>query len=77
MGAWTDAEGFRHDEDVDDHARAHRRIITWHAYPPIPVRCCDWAAYRDGDEEKGCYGWGATEEEAITTLLTQEEEDAA
>lgn len=51
------------------------RIITSHVYPPIPVRTNDWRAYRDGEEERGNYGWGATEEDAIADLLEREDEE--
>lgn len=45
-------------------------IITSHEYPPIPVRTMDWCAYYDGREEDGKYGWGATEEDAISDLVS-------
>lgn len=41
------------------------RIVTSHIYPPIPVREFDWCAFYEGEEEAGCYGYGATEAEAI------------
>ncbi|WP_172430989.1 hypothetical protein [Mameliella alba] len=51
--------------------------MTDHAYPPIPVRGADWCAY---DDRRGAdaspYGWGATEDEAITDLLEQLEDEA-
>lgn len=48
--------------------------MTWHAFPPIPIRTHDWAAFRDGDEERSDrYGWGRTEDEAIAALLADEE----
>lgn len=48
---------------------ADPRIATWHAYPPIPIRTMDWAAYYD-DLGADCspYGWGRTEAEAIADL---------
>ena len=46
-----------------------KKIVTWNAYPPIPDRRFDWAAYFDGEEEAGHYGWGRTEAEAIADLL--------
>lgn len=53
------------------------RIITWHAYPPIPIRSHDWAAYRENDvEDASRYGWGHTEAEAVAELLAMEEDDA-
>ena len=48
-----------------DTLRAAPRIVTTHNYPPIPNRSHDWCAFYDGDEESGCYGYGATEAEAI------------
>lgn len=53
-----------------------RPIVTWHAYPPIPIRDHDWAVFRYGDEETGKYGWGRTKEEAIAALLDMEAEEA-
>lgn len=38
-------------------------------YPPIPIRDMDWAAFIEGHEEDGGYGWGATEAEAIADFL--------
>jgi hypothetical protein len=46
-----------------------RKIVTWHAYPPIPDRRMDWAAYYEGEEERGHYGWGRTEAEAIRDFI--------
>lgn len=46
-----------------------RKIVTSRINPPIPIRDHDWCAYFDGDEESGCYGYGATEQEAIADLL--------
>jgi hypothetical protein len=52
------------------------KIITWFAYPPIPDRTHDWAAYRENDvEDAGRYGWGVTEQAAIRDLLALEEEE--
>lgn len=45
-------------------------IVTSHVRPPVPTRAFDWCAYRDGAEERGNYGWGQTEAEAINDLLT-------
>jgi hypothetical protein len=52
-----------------------RKIITWHVYPPISIRTMDWAACYDGEEERGDYGWGRTEAEAIADFLTNVAED--
>lgn len=45
------------------------KIITDFIYPPIPLRQFDWAAWYDGEEENGPYGYGRTEEEAVKELL--------
>jgi hypothetical protein len=52
------------------------RIITIHAYPPIPRSDFDWCAYHEGEEERGHYGWGRTESEAIEDLQRLDEERA-
>lgn len=52
-----------------------RKIITSNVCPPIPYRNCDWAAYYDGDEERGRYGYGETEQEAIKDLTDTYPED--
>jgi hypothetical protein len=52
-----------------------RKIITSFVHPPIPLRCFDWQAWRDGDEEGGPRGYGATEDEAVRDLLEQEAGD--
>lgn len=53
------------------------KIVTHYVYPPIPIRCFDWVAYLEGQEESGPYGNGRTEEEAIADLLAQELEEVA
>ena len=50
------------------------KIITHYVYPPIPDRRFDWCAYRDGTEERGHYGYGRTEQEAIDDLMIIENE---
>lgn len=45
-----------------------KQIITNEICPPIPIRNFDWAAWYDGEEELGHYGYGKTEQEAITDL---------
>ena len=49
-------------------------IITSFDYPPIPVRCCDWSALRDGYDEGDPIGHGRTEKDAIADLRAQEED---
>lgn len=49
-----------------------RKIITEYIHPPIPYRCNDWRATREGDDEEFIVGWGATEEEAIADLIAEE-----
>lgn len=51
-----------------------RAIITLHVYPPIPVRAFDWAAYYEGEEERGGYGYGETEADAIRDLIENYDE---
>ena len=52
------------------------KIITFYAYPPIPIRTHDWGAYRENDvEDSSRYGWGSTEANAIAALLEIEEDD--
>jgi hypothetical protein len=51
------------------------KIITDNVYPPIPIRCFDWCAYLDGQEE-GLVGCGETEQAAIDDLKQQIEEAA-
>lgn len=46
-----------------------KKIITSHQRPPIPTRKVDWVAFYDGEEERGEYGYGETEEEAIVDLI--------
>lgn len=49
------------------------KVVTVFVYPPIPVRCCDWAAYYDDDEPNDnghmASGHGATEAEAVLDLI--------
>ena len=52
------------------------KIITVWACPPIPDRRWDWMAFHDGEEERGHYGWGRTEREAIEDLRCLDEERA-
>lgn len=47
-----------------------RKIVTRNIFPPIPDRRFDWCAYYDGDEERGSYGYGRTEQEAIADFQT-------
>jgi len=49
-------------------------IKTEYWAKPIPIRNRDWIAYRDGNEESGPVGVGATEQEAIEDLMEQEVE---
>lgn len=43
-------------------------IITVYSPLPVPYRNRDWCSYREGNDEYGPYGWGATESEAIHEL---------
>jgi hypothetical protein len=50
-------------------SKPERVIKTNFVYPPIPTRDHDWCAWFDDDgEERGHYGWGKTEAEAIADL---------
>ena len=49
------------------------KIVTSHIYPPIPDRSMDWCAYYDGEEERGDYGYGPTEQAAIDDLTANYE----
>lgn len=49
-----------------------KRIVTSYEFPPIPDRRFDWMAYREGDEEGGPRGWGATGAAAIADLEANE-----
>ncbi len=46
-----------------------RKIVTHHSRPPIPTKQYDWCAFYDGEEEAGNYGYGETEEEAISDFI--------
>ena len=52
------------------------KIITTYVHPPIPDRRFDWCAYHDGEEEKGNYGYGKTEAEALEDLKRLDQERA-
>lgn len=57
------------------------RIVTAYIYPPIPERCFDWQATREGEYDgapdagwpPNCIGFGPTEQAAIDDLIGQEE----
>jgi len=51
-------------------------MILAYVFPPIPRRDHDWCAFRDGEEERQCYGWGSTPDEAIQDLLDLEDDGA-
>jgi hypothetical protein len=50
------------------------KIRTEHIYPPIPIRDFDWSAVTDDYDEGSPIGFGRTEREAITDLMTRIEE---
>jgi hypothetical protein len=50
------------------------KIRTEYDPKPIPDRCFDWSAVRDGYEPRDPCGYGRTEQEAIDDLLEQERE---
>lgn len=45
------------------------QIRTEFVNPPIGIRCHDWQAWIDGQEESGIVGSGETEAEAVAMLL--------
>lgn len=52
-----------------------KKIVTSYVNPPIPVRDFDWCAHYDGEEEKGGYGYGATEQEAAKDFLANQDDE--
>jgi hypothetical protein len=53
-----------------------REIVTRCICPPIPDRRHDWLAYfEDEGEERGNYGYGATEQEAVDDLVENRTEE--
>ena len=52
-----------------------RKILTEYWAKPIPMRQYDWAAWYDGKEESGPYGYGRTEAEAIADLKQWEDDE--
>lgn len=44
-------------------------IVTRHWAKPMPDRRFDWVAFLEGQEERGEYGHGPTEAEAISDLV--------
>lgn len=51
------------------------KIITQHIFPPIPIRTHDWMALLEDNDGDGPQGWGKTEEEAISDLKQQLEDE--
>lgn len=47
------------------------KIVVDFIRPSIPIRSFDYCAYYEGEEERGEYGYGATEQEAIDDLLAE------
>lgn len=62
---------------VDLYPATGPAIVTEFVYPPIPERCFDWSAVREGYNgapDSHCpQGFGCTKFEAIADLLEQEE----
>lgn len=48
------------------------KILTQFVYPPIPIRCYDWEAIREGYDEGDPVGYGSTEQEAVEALIELE-----
>lgn len=53
------------------------QIVLSPVFPPIPMRRFDWCAYIDGEEERGKYGYGETQQAALDELMEIESEEAA
>lgn len=71
--AMTNLErGIRSRVEYDDEPAARPAIVVSHEYPPIPERGMDYRAMREGNDECGPYGWGATRFQAIADLIEQE-----
>ena len=50
------------------------KIATDFVYPPIPIRCWDWSAWYDGEEDEQMnIGQGPTEAAAILDLIENNE----
>ena len=43
-----------------------------HNPPPIPIRNCDWQAWREGDEDEACLS--APTREALMAMIDEEDE---
>jgi hypothetical protein len=50
-----------------------RKIVASTTWSPFPSHY--WCAYYEDEEEKGGYGYGATEEEAIADFKSLQDED--
>lgn len=71
MRQWEKGERDRVDEWDLRTAEDRPPVHVEHVFPPIPERCCDYAAYRDPE---GKVGRGATPFLAINDLIEQESE---
>lgn len=52
-----------------------KKIITEYWAKPGPTREFDWCAYYEGEEERGRYGYGITEQAAKDDLVNEWPED--
>lgn len=68
--------GFTHFDSPDCGCQPIHILVSFD-YPPVPWRHDDWSAVEDGYEPGDPIGRGATEDEAIASLLEQIEERAA
>jgi len=62
----------RIEEELKRHGGG-KSVVTSHVFPPIPLRCHDWSAVRDGYDTGDPMGMGETESAAIADLIAQEE----
>lgn len=53
------------------------QIVTWHEYPPIPIRNFDWGACGEERERngEGPIGWGETPEIAVREYLMEVDDE--
>ena len=57
---------------VEELKRKYKLTTSW-VFPPIPIRTCDWVAYRDAEDRR--QGWGSTEAGAIQDWIDNYSEE--
>lgn len=63
-------------DNLEEIGMTTKEIVTSPIFPPIGIRCFDWAATYDNYEPGHSVGHGATEQEAISDLVEQAEGNA-